>query len=531
MLFTSYQFILFVLIALILYYVAPKRIQWIVLLCMNMLFYVYAGLSGIIFIVTTIITTYAGARLICREKDRSVRFIEEHKGDISRDEKKKLKNISLRKQKMFLTIVLFINFGILAVLKYTNMFIVTFTTFNTVDFVLPMGISFYTFQSTGYMIDVYRGVADAEKNPFRYALFVSFFPQLVQGPISRWNDLKKSLLESHAFSWINIQYGFERILWGYFKKMVIADRAAIGLATIQSDVSVYYGAYAFVGMLLYAIDLYADFTGGIDITIGVAQMFGITLPENFRRPFFSKSIAEYWRRWHITLGVWFKTYVFYPVSVSGIVKKWNKFGKKHCGKYLTKLGISALCLFPVWMCNGLWHGARWSYIFYGMYYFVILLAEVAVEPLRDNILGMCHLDKNALPYRILQTLKTWLIIFTGELFFRANGLQAGISMFFSIFKGNNIQSFENIVARQKEIRGILMSVGLDRLDYFVVIAGCIVVAVVGIIKEKKLLGEEGIRKLWLPVRWTLYYALIFAVLILGAYGMGYQQVDMIYAGF
>ena len=128
-------------------------------------------------------------------------------------------------------------------------------------------------------------------------------------------------------------------------------------------------------------------------------------------------------------------------------------------------------------------------------------------------------------------LKTWLIIFTGELFFRANGLQAGMSMFFSIFKGNNIQSFENIVARQEEIRGILMSVGLDRLDYFVVIAGCIVVAVVGIIKEKKLLGEEGIRKLWLPVRWTLYYALIFAVLILGAYGMGYQQVDMIYAGF
>lgn len=308
MLFTSYQFILFVLIALILYYVVPRGIQWIVLLCMNMLFYVYSGLSGVIFIVTTIVTTYTGAMFISREKDISARYIEEHKGDISKDEKKRFKALSVRKQKMFLTIVLFINFGILAVLKYTNMFIVTFTTFNTVDFVLPMGISFYTFQSTGYMIDVYRGVADAEKNPFRYALFVSFFPQLVQGPISRWNDLKKSLLESHAFSWINIQYGFERILWGYFKKMVIADRAAIGLATIQSDVSVYYGAYAFVGMLLYAIDLYADFTGGIDITIGVAQMFGITLPENFRRPFFSKSIAEYWRRWHITLCAWFKDY-------------------------------------------------------------------------------------------------------------------------------------------------------------------------------------------------------------------------------
>ena len=375
MLFTSYQFILFVLIALILYYVAPKRIQWIVLLCMNMLFYVYAGLSGIIFIVTTIITTYAGARLICREKDRSVRFIEEHKGDISRDEKKKLKNISLRKQKMFLTIVLFINFGILAVLKYTNMFIVTFTTFNTVDFILPMGISFYTFQSTGYMIDVYRGVADAEKNPFRYALFVSFFPQLVQGPISRWNDLKKSLLESHAFSWINIQYGFERILWGYFKKMVIADRAAIGLATIQSDVSVYYGAYAFVGMLLYAIDLYADFTGGIDITIGVAQMFGITLPENFRRPFFSKSIAEYWRRWHITLCAWFKDYLFYPLSMSKWMNKVSRWLKKHVGKPVGSRFPVYFSSLTVWFVTGIWHGASWNFVLWGVYYGLFLLLE------------------------------------------------------------------------------------------------------------------------------------------------------------
>ena len=173
MLFTSYQFILFVLVALILYYVVPKRIQWIVLLCMNMLFYVYAGLSGIIFIVTTIVTTYAGARLIYREKDRYVRFIEEHKGDISRDEKKKLKNISLRKQKMFLTIVLFINLGILAVLKYTNMFIVTFTTFNTVDFILPMGISFYTFQALSYIIDVYRKEVRPQKNILYFAMYIA----------------------------------------------------------------------------------------------------------------------------------------------------------------------------------------------------------------------------------------------------------------------------------------------------------------------------------------------------------------------
>ena len=219
--------------------------------------------------------------------------------------------------------------------------------------------------SIGYMIDVYRGVADAEKNPFRYALFVSFFPQLVQGPISRWNDLKKSLFESHVFSWVNIQYGFERILWGYFKKMVIADRAAIGLATIQSDVSVYYGAYAFVGMLLYAIDLYADFTGGIDITIGVAQMFGITLPENFRRPFFSKSIAEYWRRWHITLCAWFKDYLFYPLSMSKWMNKVSRWLKKHVGKPVGSRFPVYFSSLTVWFVTGIWHGASWNFVVWG----------------------------------------------------------------------------------------------------------------------------------------------------------------------
>ena len=204
---------------------------------------------------------------------------------------------------------------------------------------------------------------------------MSFFPQLVQGPISRWNDLKKSLFESHAFSWVNIQYGFERILWGYFKKMVIADRAAIGLATIQSDVSVYYGAYAFVGMLLYAIDLYADFTGGIDITIGVAQMFGITLPENFRRPFFSKSIAEYWRRWHITLCAWFKDYLFYPLSMSKWMNKVSRWLKKHVGKPVGSRFPVYFSSLTVWFVTGIWHGASWNFVLWGVYYGLFLLLE------------------------------------------------------------------------------------------------------------------------------------------------------------
>lgn len=520
MLFTSYQFILFVLVALILYYVVPKRIQWIVLLCMNMLFYVYAGLSGIIFIVTTIVTTYAGARLIYREKDRSVRFIEEHKCDISRDEKKKLKNISLRKQKMFLTIVLFINFGILAVLKYTNMFIVTFTTFNTVDFILPMGISFYTFQSIGYMIDVYRGVADAEKNPFRYALFVPFFPQLVQGPISRWNDLKKSLFESHVFSWVNIQYGFERILWGYFKKMVIADRAAIGLATIQSDVSVYYGAYAFVGMLLYAIDLYADFTGGIDITIGVAQMFGITLPENFRRPFFSKSIAEYWRRWHITLCAWFKDYLFYPLSMSKWMNKVSRWLKKHVGKPVGSRFPVYFSSLTVWFVTGIWHGASWNFVVWGLLNSIIMLVSQELKPLyekADNRLGYRKLKY----YKVFEIIRTTAIVCCLQMLDYYRDIAEAFRMFFSMFTGGNYAAVFT--------KG-MWSIGLSAADYIVLFAGVVIMFAVSLLERKCPVRDRLAKKNYI-IRYTVFLVIFLLIAVFGIYGIGYESSQFIYNQF
>ena len=520
MLFTSYQFILFVLAALILYYVVPRGIQWIVLLCMNMLFYVYSGLSGVIFIVTTIVTTYAGAMFISREKSSFAQYIEEHKDDISKDEKKRFKALSVRKQKMFLTIVLFINFGILAVLKYTNMFIVTFTTFNTVDFILPMGISFYTFQSTGYMIDVYRGVADAEKNPFRYALFVSFFPQLVQGPISRWNDLKKSLLESHAFSWINIQYGFERILWGYFKKMVIADRAAIGLATIQSDVSVYYGAYVFVGMLLYAIDLYADFTGGIDITIGVAQMFGITLPENFRRPFFSKSIAEYWRRWHITLCAWFKDYLFYPLSMSKWMNKVSRWLKKHAGKPVGSRFPVYFSSLTVWFVTGIWHGASWNFVVWGLLNSIIMLISQELKPLyekADNRLGYRKLKY----YKVFEIIRTTAIVCCLQMLDYYRDIAEAFRMFFSMFTSGNYAAVFT--------KG-MWSIGLSAADYIVIFAGVVIMFAVSLLERKCPVRDQLAKKNYI-IRYIVFLVIFLLIAVFGIYGTGYESSQFIYNQF
>ena len=246
----------------------------------------------------------------------------------------------------------------------------------------------------------------------------------------------------------------------------------------------------------------------IDIVIGSARMFGVKLPENFRQPFASRNAAEFWRRWHITLGEWFKAYVFFPVSVSGPVKKWNRYGRKKFGKYITKAGASAMALFPVWLGNGLWHGARWSYIFFGMYYFAVLMAGIMAEPVRNKIIKTLHINEDASWFKALQIGKTWIIIIIGEMFFRANGLRAGIQMFQSMFGRPS---------------GNLMTLGLDTADYVVILYGCAVVGLVGILRERNLLDGHMLRNLKLPVRWAIYYGLILAVLIFGAYGVAISR--------
>ena len=266
-----------------------------------------------------------------------------------------------------------------------------------------------------------------------------------------------------------------------------------------------------------------EFSGCMDIVLGSGKIFGICLPENFRQPFASRNPAEFWRRWHITLGTWLKTYIFYPVSVSGAVKKWNQFGRKHLGKYGTKIGTTILVLFPVWLGNGLWHGARWSYLFYGMYYFVLLVLSTAVEPVRNRLVKVFQIREDAWYWRGLQIGKTWIIILVGEMFFRANGLKAGIHMFLSIFRQMELEKLWD---------GTLLGFGLDRGDFLVILAGCVIVGMVGKYKEKNKTGlSEKVERLPLPGRWLVYYSLLLAVVTLGAYGEGYQQVDLIYAGF
>ena len=509
------------------YQIAPQRWRKRVLLAFSYLFFWLLSRELIIYLLgTTVFVHCTGIWLEWLKSEQKAELL-----TADRSEKKRIKSIYQKKSRQVLAFGVLMLLGTLAYLKYYNFFasnvngifggILPFT-IEQKNILMPVGISFYTLQAIGYMADVYWGKIRAEENMEKTALFLAFFPQIMEGPICRYQDTCDTLYEGRPLQMNNLTDGYIRIFWGLFKKTVIADRLAIGVDAIFGNYASYSGSMIVFAAVAYTIQLYMEFSGCMDIIIGSGQLFGVKLPENFRQPFSAQSAAEFWRRWHITLGTWFKTYIFYPVSMSSPVKKWNQYGRKHFGKYITMLGTSAIALFPVWMCNGLWHGARWSYIFYGMYYFSLILVGIAVEPVRDRILKILHISPEFQGLKYMRIAKTWVIIFVGELFFRADGLRAGVHMFRSIFRNFQLSNLWD---------GNLLNLGMSRADLFAVMAGCIVVAIVGSAKERGIRVRNSLDKKPVFIRWSIYYALILAVIVIAAYGDDYQVVDMIYAGF
>jgi D-alanyl-lipoteichoic acid acyltransferase DltB (MBOAT superfamily) len=389
-----------------------------------------------------------------------------------------------------------------------------------VSLALPMGISFYTFQAVGYLIDVYRGTVRAERNPFKFALFVSFFPQLIQGPISRFGDLAPSLYGEHDFDGKTVCYGLQRMLWGYFKKMVIADRILTGVTVLIGDMDTYHGAYAFVGMLFYTLELYADFTGGIDITIGIAEVMGIKVQENFHRPYFSRSLKEYWRRWHISMCTWFKDYVFYPVSICKPMQKFSKFCRAHLGNAVGKRLPVYLSSLTVWFATGVWHGASWNFIVWGLGNAVILLASEEFEPLYDKFhKRFPAADK--FPYRLFQILRTFLLVCCLNMFDCYSSVKDTFRAFGSMFVATNWSVLWD---------GSLLQIGLSMLDYGILLFGAIVMLCVSLVQTRGSVRDQIAARPY-PVRFVIWYGLFLLVLLLGAYGIGYDASQFIYNRF
>jgi len=531
MLFTSYNFIGFIIILITLYYIIPKRFQWILLLAGSYLFYFFAGMFYPLFIFFTSLTTYLIARKMDAVKEVQHSYIAIHKSELTRDERKEYNKQMNNKRKRWMILCLLLNFGILAILKYTNFAIDNINSLlgvlqstkelDTMDIILPMGISFYTFQSMSYLIDVYWEKTSSQKNFFKYALFVSFFPQLIQGPISRYNDLSKTLFEKHAFAWDNFKTGLTRVLWGFFKKLIIADRILAAVKSLVESPEYYNGAFVLLLIIFYGIELYADFTGGIDITIGIAQMLGIKVAENFERPFFSKNIAEYWRRWHITMGTWFKDYVFYPLSISNSMKKLTSFCKNRFGKGTAKRVPIYIATMITWFATGIWHGANWNFIVWGLMNGVVILISQEFNPIYEKFHHRFPKLVKSRQYDAFQVLRTFLLMGSLRLFDCYRDVKTAFLMFFSM-----ITQFNIFVITKKE----LLDLGLTMTDYTIVLLGVIVMFTVSMI------GRSGSVRIKLNnkpyiLRYAIYVCLVYAVLLLGAYSIGYDATQFIYNQF
>ena len=486
--YASIEFLLFVLVLVLIYYIFPKKHRYIVLLIGSLIFYYLFSGKYIIFILLSSVITYFSGKLIEKYND---------------------------KRKLILTLSILLNLSFLLVLKYNNFFGDIFRVVGInipyKKFILPIGISYYTLETISYLTDIYRKRMKAETNYLKVLLFLVYFPQIVEGPIANYSRLSKTLFNTEKFNYDNFVSSFVLIAWGFIKKLVIADRAGIFVSKVFENN--YGGMLLIIGVLLYTLQIYADFSGCIDIVSGVSELFGVKLDENFRRPFFSKSIQEFWRRWHITLGTWLKEYIFYPISLSKLNMKLNLKLRKMKSKYISRFIITAFPLFFVWFFNGMWHGASFKYVVYGLYYYVLMMIGILLEPVFKKIISIFKINTEVWSYKFFQALRTILIVCFGMFLFRVDS-----------FKQMRLMIHSKATAS-------LFSLGLKKLDFALLMVGILVMLVVGVMQEFNINIRKELQKQNLLFKWLIYYIMIFSVIIFGIYGKGYDAASFIYGGF
>ena len=506
---TSFAFLCCYAVLLLLYYVVPKKMQWGLLLVASIGYFLTAGeLWLIIYPIAAIIIVYCGALYIDRVKEQ-------------------------KKKKTALSLIVVFCLLLLVVLKYCNFGIYTYnalamrlsflsTCSFAINFPVPLGISFYTLALLGYLFDVYYEIGKPQKNFFKFALFGMYFPVMLSGPILRYRDVENQLYAPHKFDYVQVTYGFQRMLWGFFKKLVIAERMAVIVNTVYGNYTQYPGIYIFIATVCFAFQLYADFSGGMDIVIGLSQTFGLKIAENFRTPYFSKSIQEFWRRWHITLGEWLKDYLFYPLlrtqqfsALQDTLKK--KFGKKKGKKYAT-----LLAMFVLWFAVGMWHGGSWKFIVGSglLQWFYIAAGELG-EPLWAKMRTLCKIKEGNKVFALWQQLRTFLLMCASFVFFRAGSFTEGLRIYKNMFSACNPQVLWN---------GSLFALGLDWIEFTIGVMTLLVLLAISVLQQKQSVRERIATKN-IVIRWSIWYVLLFVVILWGYYGPGYSVSEFIYQGF
>lgn len=509
--FVSFQFLMFAILLLIIYFIVPKKWQWVILLIANFIFYAANGLRLCIYIIFTIITTYFAA--ICVENSNFKMKSEIKKEEITAEKKKMIKQRGIREKRILCAVALVSNFGIWIILKYSNFLIESINyvfkggifqwEIPTLSLVLPIGISFYTFQAMGYLIDIYRGKYQAEKNIFKFALFLSFFPHIIQGPFSRFNELGETLFQIHNFSYTRLCEGTRRILWGVFKKLIVADKIGLVVNEIFSNNMNYSGIYIFIVAIFYGIQIYADFSGYMDIACGISHIMGIKLAENFKQPYFAKSIEEFWRRWHITLGRWFRDYLFYPISMGKFAQKLGRITRKKFGAYVGKLIPSYFALIFVWTSTGLWHGANWTYLIWGFLNLFVIILSMQLGSTYSKIKNKLHITPNSKMWNFISIVRTFIIVCLFRFFSRAENVAVAVSMYKSMFSNNNFALVFH--------PGNLFP-GMSFKDIAVFGIGTVCIIVVDVLNEKEQ-WEKIKSSCPVLIRNMVYTAIIFTIIL------------------
>jgi D-alanyl-lipoteichoic acid acyltransferase DltB (MBOAT superfamily) len=491
MFFNSLHYAIFLPLVVAFYFLLPPRRRWVFLLAASYYFYMCWKMEYIVLILVSTLVDYVAGLRMGQAKDKA------HK-------------------RKYLVLSLVSNLGILFAFKYFNFFNesarAAFAHFDITynipffDVLLPVGISFYTFQTLSYTIEVYRGNQEPEKHLGIFALYVAFFPQLVAGPIERSTNLLPQFYKEQKFTYDNTTNGLKLIIWGLFKKVVIADRIGVMVATIFNNPQQYSGVEYILGASLFAYQVYCDFSGYSDIAIGTAQIFGIKLMTNFRRPFHAISLSELWQRWHISLSTWFRDYLYIPL------------GGSRKGTWRTYFNV-----FFIFFVSGLWHGAAWTYVIWGSVHGVFLALELATLKARKRFFHRINFTEKNFLYRAIGLLYTMTIFNFALLIFRALSVKDAFYMTRHLFDGVPQMVGRLLTGDFLVVREMLRGLGLSQKELVVVLIA------IAVLEGAQMLQIRGSLRAQLalqrqPVRWAVYYALVASIVFFGAFNMSQQFI-------
>ena len=514
---TGASFLAFLVAAVAVYYILPRRARWLALLAASAVFYLSYSATAAMYLAATVTATYLFSLPLGALA--SVKSVADTK-----EERARLKRRNLRARRAILAAALIINFSTLAVFKYSGFIAscvnnIIGTGITPPSLLLPLGISFYIFQSSGYLIDVYRGKYPPQRNIAKYALFIAYFPQMVQGPINRYDAMSESLFGGNGFDADNIRHGIQRMIFGILKKALIADALAPAVAAVYSNYSAYPGVVVFLAAALYCVQLYCDFSGGIDLLCGASELFGVKMAENFRRPYLSTSLDEFWRRWHISLGEWMKDYLFYPLTLSKCFGRLAKRARRRLPSDIAKRITPCIATVAVFLAVGIWQGPGWANIAYGLWNGFWMSLGFMWIPMRSRLEQHVPLLKNRPLMAVIGVIRTDILIIFGRYFSNSPSLRGALEMLKRTFTAPGLRSVS-----VELFRGL----GLTPRIALQVATACAVLLVISLAGER---GHDPVK--WLNTRRApIQFAVLFvslALVVFCVYGNGdYTPIAYVY---